>query len=732
MNSRILAYLCLFCLAGGPFKVLGGSQLAVSFVDPLGVAKAEAPALPEVPSAESLGPQWWDYFQVPLDQLPIRVDNVKANLDKLVQKLDTAELEAAKPLVARIITNLKGFSELALQKKTEKPSVNALKERYTIDEYLNVLHRLRGVESELADERSEERQLARALTAARNAQDALVLAYRDLGDRSTEKLHKGLELMANRASLAYIEQKLHLVKDKEAALQAKQAYMQQEIKEAPYWLVAKPADLEELDLKIHTAQKDLVAAKDFLTEREARSLQTFPDTRVGMGRAQLATQEVILARVGYAAAELHQVLLQVRRALTSSLINDRPGDAAELVDALDDWKEIIKRTGSQVKTWREVSAVEYERAYEAYLELSLQDREKDLTQLGAIYQERAKTAQQTLIASQKLKNKMTEADLLRAILEDRMFQYDSHFRRWMSKSWDVVQGSFDFLGRGMDTTLLRVGDVPVTPWGLLRALTILAATYYISQLVHHGLRQMGERQHRIAPATFYTLGRLAHYSILTVGLLVALASIGLTFTNFLIVAGALSVGIGFGLQAIMNNFFSGLIILFEQNFKVGDFVELNQGGGGEITHINVRSTIMRKSDGQEVVVPNSDMIQNSVINWTRENAFRRLHIPFDVGYDSDKELVRKAVLEAADRVYHTLKNVPRFREPEVWLMGFGENALKFELVVWVNAQGAKRSAASASTYLWEIHNSLLQYNISIPFPQRDVYIKSIPKEFLQP
>ena len=320
----------------------------------------------------------------------------------------------------------------------------------------------------MEDERSEERQLSRTLSSARAAQDGLVLAYRDLTDRSSEKLQKGLELMANRASLAYTEQKLHLAQDKEAALQAQQAHMQEELKIAPTRLVGKPEDLEDLALKINAAQKDLVASQDTLTQRETKSLQSFPDTRVGIGRGQLATQQVILARVGYAWAELHLLFLQVRQALTELLINDKPENISDLVNRLGDWKDTIKRVTAQLKTWREASAVEYERSYEAYLELSLPGRENDLKQLGAIYQERAKTAQQTLIALQRLKNNIVEAGLLRSILEDRSYQYDSDVRRWLSKASDTVADGVQSIGRGMDTTLFRIGDIPVTPWGLLR------------------------------------------------------------------------------------------------------------------------------------------------------------------------------------------------------------------------------------------------------------------------
>ena len=289
VNGYDLArYLYLFFLVLAPWQ----DSLAVSLTDPFGPFKEEPQSSSEMPSARNLGPQWWDYFHVPPEQLSPRVEALNSSLEKLLHDLDTADAEAAKPLVARIGTNLKGYSELLLsQKKLETPNATPIKERYTVDEYLNVMHRLQGIEGEVQDELSEERQLSRALAAARATQDALVLSYRDLPERSSEKLLKGLELMANRISLAYTEQKLHLALERGDALETKVHHMQEELKAVPERLVATPTELEDLELQIDAAQKDLAGAQDLLGEQERRSLQTFPDNRMGTGRAQLATQK---------------------------------------------------------------------------------------------------------------------------------------------------------------------------------------------------------------------------------------------------------------------------------------------------------------------------------------------------------------------------------------------------------------------------------------------------------
>jgi small-conductance mechanosensitive channel len=225
------------------------------------------------------------------------------------------------------------------------------------------------------------------------------------------------------------------------------------------------------------------------------------------------------------------------------------------------------------------------------------------------------------------------------------------------------------------------------------------------------------------PASLYALNRLLHYTVLTLGFAIALASLGLDLDKFALFASALGVGVGFGLQNMVSNFVAGMMLLFEKTLKVGDFIELESGITGEVREINFRSTVVTTNDNVDIVVPNSVFVQGHVMNWTMREANRRIHVPFGVAYGSDKELVRKAVLEAAATVGHTLAGDER-RTPQVWLVGFGDSSLDFELIVWLNQQAVKRPAAVKADYLWAIETALGKYHIEIPFPQRDLHIRS--------
>ncbi len=288
---------------------------------------------------------------------------------------------------------------------------------------------------------------------------------------------------------------------------------------------------------------------------------------------------------------------------------------------------------------------------------------------------------------------------------------------WWLELWGNLQ-------RWFSTPFLTVGTTNINAVGLLKAAVVVAFALAISQALRRGLHRIRTRLPNLDQSTAYTLGRVLHYVILVVALFVGLAVIGVDLTKIAIVAGALGVGVGFGLQNIVNNFVSGLILLFERTIKVGDYIELASGITGEVRDINIRSTIVTTNDNVDIVVPNSELVSNSVTNWTLREAVRRIRIPFGVAYGSDKERVRAAALEAAATVEHTLQTEGRY--PEVWLVGFGDSSLNFELIVWLTATAVKRPARIAAEYNWAIETALRKHGLEIPFPQRDLHVRSAP------
>jgi small-conductance mechanosensitive channel len=273
-----------------------------------------------------------------------------------------------------------------------------------------------------------------------------------------------------------------------------------------------------------------------------------------------------------------------------------------------------------------------------------------------------------------------------------------------------------------DVTLFDAGGTPVTGGDILRVLIILIVAFLLSRGIRHAIGRVSDRDSAGTQASLYTVGRLTHYAIIILAVIIALSTIGLDFGKLALIAGALSVGIGFGLQAIVSNFVSGLIILFEHSLRVGDYIELDTGLTGTVKSINVRSTLINTNDNIDIVVPNSEFVTARLTNWTLGERILRVRIPFGVAYGSDKELVRRAAREAAAEVSYTLTHM-KGREPEVWLVDFGESSLDFLLLVWVNRQGARRPTRTRAAYLWELETKLAEYGIEIPFPQRDLNLR---------
>ncbi|WP_105167882.1 mechanosensitive ion channel family protein [Pseudoalteromonas sp. T1lg23B] len=274
----------------------------------------------------------------------------------------------------------------------------------------------------------------------------------------------------------------------------------------------------------------------------------------------------------------------------------------------------------------------------------------------------------------------------------------------------------------LDQELIKVGNFSLLVGELLSFFVVIIVTFVLSRVLRAAFQRLAMRQGVIAHTSAYVIGRIIHYIVLFIGFIIALTALGMEMTELALIASALGVGIGLGLQGMVNNFVSGLVLLLEKTVKVGDFVELSNDVVGEVMAIYMRATLIRTNDNVDILIPNAELVSGLVTNWTLAEKVRRFRISFSVAYGSDKELVKKAVLEAADNVPYTLNSVGR--EPTVWMTGFGDSSLNFTLGVWVQPEQVKRPTALVSDYLWAIDDALRKYGIEIPFPQRDIHIRS--------
>ncbi|HZL20463.1 MAG TPA: mechanosensitive ion channel domain-containing protein [Polyangia bacterium] len=272
--------------------------------------------------------------------------------------------------------------------------------------------------------------------------------------------------------------------------------------------------------------------------------------------------------------------------------------------------------------------------------------------------------------------------------------------------------------------LIRLAGGIVTPGALLVGFVIVAATVVFSAIAGRGLRRVLKRRGLSAGAQFATV-KIARYVLTLIGLLVAIDSIGLSLSAVLAASTVLLVGIGFGLQNIAQNFISGLIVLFEQPIRPGDFIKVGDAYG-IVTAIGLRATRVVTRDQVTIIVPNSELVNTQVINHSIPTPNLRIAISVGVAYGTDTEIVRRTLL-AVPASHSQVLTEPA---PEVRFEHFGDSSLDFALLIWIADPGEDRRVSSDLRF--EIERRFRAAKIEIPFPQRDVHLRSAATEGAEP
>jgi small-conductance mechanosensitive channel len=274
----------------------------------------------------------------------------------------------------------------------------------------------------------------------------------------------------------------------------------------------------------------------------------------------------------------------------------------------------------------------------------------------------------------------------------------------------------DGLIEWLNTDLMSLGGAPVTPGKILLAIVVIAAAVPLANAV----RRLVER--RMAPTAVTSdavqlIARVVFYAIVGVAAMTAIGILGVPLTAFAFVSGAIAIGVGFGAQNIINNFISGWILMGERPIRIGDFVEL-QDARGTVEQIHNRYTRIRRVDGVHMLVPNSWILENTVINWTLVDRKIRTAVAVGVEYGAPVQRVHDLMLAAvAGRGGVLAEPAPR-----VYFEDFGDNALMFEAVFWCEAASEKDARGLRSEIRFAIDAAFAAESIVIAFPQRDVHI----------
>src|SRR5262245_22374751 len=271
------------------------------------------------------------------------------------------------------------------------------------------------------------------------------------------------------------------------------------------------------------------------------------------------------------------------------------------------------------------------------------------------------------------------------------------------------------LGQAVLGANLERGTISISVGNVLEFVLTVFAAYLLSNFLRFLLQEDVYPRIDLAPGLYYAVSSLLNYIILALGFIAGLGVLGVDFSKVSILAGAFGVGIGFGLQSIVNNFVSGLILLFERPIHVGDTIDVGNLQGS-VRRIGIRASVIHTGAGADIIIPNSQLVTDRVTNWTFSDRLRRLDLPVGVNYGADP----KKVIELLEQVAHAHPDVLREPAPHAFFTAYGDSSINFELRVW--PKPFSQSAQVKSDLAAAVYDAVLAAGMSFPFPQREVHV----------
>lgn len=305
-----------------------------------------------------------------------------------------------------------------------------------------------------------------------------------------------------------------------------------------------------------------------------------------------------------------------------------------------------------------------------------------------------------------------------------------HILTWLYAAWLLLHiwdrgGMAAFMSDLLLGKGVTIGSVRLVPADIFLGVLLFLVLFVFTRWLKRNLQHRWLPRSDMEPATLETIATLFGYTTFTIAAVIGLSTAGFDFTKLALIAGALSLGIGFGLQNIVNNFVSGLIILFERPIRTGDYV-ITEKTEGFVRRIRIRSTVLETWDHETVVVPNADFLSHHVTNLHLNDTYGRVVIGVGVAYGSDTALVKRVLLEAANAHDLVIKEdtIPGLPGPFVNFANFGESSLDFQLRVFI--LDVTQRLSTASDLRFAIDQAFRDHDVVIPFPQRDLWLKRLP------
>ncbi len=283
---------------------------------------------------------------------------------------------------------------------------------------------------------------------------------------------------------------------------------------------------------------------------------------------------------------------------------------------------------------------------------------------------------------------------------------------------ETLQEFWNILHTFLSTPLVKTGSLQLSLRTILYLIILSVLLIYISRKLTTLLADRVLAKRNIDIGVRQSTATILRYLMIVAGFIIIFQTAGIDLTALNVMAGAVGIGVGFGLQNIANNFISGLIILFERPIKIGDRIEVGNVEG-DVVHIKARSTTVVTNDNIAIIIPNSSFITQNVVNWSHTGDNVRFKIRVSVSFDSDVRLVEKLLLEVAAENPDVLKTPA----PGLRFLEFGDSGLLFELRVWSSSL-VHRKGLLISNVNFKILEKFRAHGVEVPYPQRDIHIRS--------
>lgn len=628
-----------------------------------------------VPEPTDLQTGWWRNLNADKQSVE-NIEQLQGQLEALRSDLQQERSSQAIANIDRVLFQIKEYQEQKNAKVSYKKVHPLYLQKYYVADWLNVLEKEASLKLQKQKYQSEKDQIQLRASFLRSELDQLQVRYGTLPQKSLDKLLLGLKVMATRFQIESLELKMEQLQSLITDVSNNLEVIDEELDVA----------FEKLDFS-NLKEKEIQSSIQAL-EKESEALASTGTSEIAMLTAQV-NQEVIDT----------QILFERVKWLLANAIKDHhteqfEGELQKVQTSLSQMLESVNSLAKIVNNY-------------------IQNPEgKNNDQLAKANDLRMQISsiQLKLYASKTLITKVQE----------KKIEQTSAIEHYFLLFWWQVGSLADQVTDVFSVKLFRINDYPVSLWVLLRAILILGGSIGVGLFVQGYINNNEKLKIKITSANAYILSRIIFYGFVALGIFLGCVSLGINSTNFVIVAGALGVGVGLGMQSIVNNFFSGLILLFSKTIKVGDLLETQEGIFGRVKAINMHNVNIRTTDGKDVLVPNSDLVSKRLLNWTLGDPYVRLNIPFDVAYGSDKEHVEEVALNVAKNLSFVVLDESICSLPKVWLRGMGDSALNLELIIWVNIRKTASRGNMKAEALWELEKGLRNAGISIPFPQREV------------